>query len=72
VGKKADLAVIDLDKPHLMPIHDYPSLIVYSAQAADVIMTMVDGRTLYEKGEFLSIDKDRVKFDLKKSLERLF
>ncbi|HOW07909.1 MAG TPA: amidohydrolase [Flexilinea sp.] len=72
VGKKADLAVIDLDKPHLMPIHDYPSLIVYSAQAADVIMTMVDGRTLYEKGEFLSIDKDQVKFDLKKSLERLF
>ncbi len=72
VGKKADIAAINLDKPHLMPVHDVTSLLVYSAQGSDVDLTMVDGKILYDCGEFLTIDEDQVKFDLKKSMERLF
>ncbi len=60
VGKKADIIAIDLDKPHLIPDYDTPALIVYSAQASDVVMTMVDGRILYEKGEFYTLDKDKI------------
>ena len=72
VGNQADFAVIDLDKPHLQPILDYPSLITYSAQASDVAMTVVDGKILYDHGEFLTIDADRVRHDLKACLKRRF
>ncbi len=60
-GMKADIAAIDLDAPHLTPYSDIPSLLVYSAQGSDVCMTMVDGKILYENGEYLTIDAERVK-----------
>jgi len=64
VGKKADLIALDLQKPHLMPMHDLTALLVYSAQASDVVMTMVDGSILYEHGTCMKIDLDEVLHDL--------
>ena len=72
VGNRADIVALDLDKPHLMPIHDVPALLVYTAQGSDVAMTMVDGKILYEKGEYLTIDAERVRYDLDKSIAKLF
>jgi 5-methylthioadenosine/S-adenosylhomocysteine deaminase len=60
VGKKADIVALDLRKPHLMPRSDTLALLVYSAQASDVVLTMVNGRVLYENGSFLTIDGGRV------------
>ena len=51
VGKKADLCVVDLDKTHLTPCLDIPNLIVNSMHASDVVMTVVDGRVVYEKSK---------------------
>ena len=50
VGKKADLCVVDLDKPHLTPCLDIPNLIVNSMHASDVVMTVVNGRVAWESG----------------------
>ena len=50
VGKKADLCVIDLDKPHLTPCLDIPNLIVNSMHASDVVETYVDGKCVYGRG----------------------
>ena len=52
VGKKADLCVADLDAYHLIPHPSslLPHLIVNSMHASDVVMTIVDGRVVYEKG----------------------
>jgi len=72
VGFKADLIALDLRKPHLMPAHDIPALLVYSAQASDVTMTMVDGRILYENGTCMTIDLDQVLSDIDESVRRLF
>lgn len=72
VGKKADLIAIDLDRPHLYPNFDAPALLVASAQASDVCLTMVDGRILYENGEFKTLDRERVMFDAKRAVERLY
>ena len=72
VGKKADLIAIDLRQPHLMPSHDVTALLVYSAQASDVAMTMVDGKILYERGAWLTIDREQVLRDLDASTARLF
>ena len=49
VGKKADLCVVDLDRPHLTPCLDIPNLVVNSMHASDVVMTVVEGRVAYEK-----------------------
>lgn len=72
VGKKADIAAIDLDRPHLYPVIDVPALVTYSAQGSDIVMTMVNGKILYENGEFLTLDKDRIMFEARKSIERLY
>ena len=72
VGKKADIIAIDLTRPHLLPNVDPLALMTYSAQGSDVAMTMVDGRILYENGEFLTLDADRILHAAKTCVERLY
>jgi 5-methylthioadenosine/S-adenosylhomocysteine deaminase len=55
-GFKADLAVLNLDKPSLTPLHDVLSGAVFSAQGSDIEMTIVDGKILYAGGEFTTFD----------------
>jgi len=62
-GKRADIIALDLDKPHLMPAYDIPALVCYAAQGSDVCMTMVDGKILYENGEFKTLDRERIMKD---------
>ena len=74
VGKAADLCVVALDKPHLNPCVDAANLIVHSAHASDVVMTIVDGRIVYERSpeqSWIDINHERAKFDFEMSLRRL-
>jgi 5-methylthioadenosine/S-adenosylhomocysteine deaminase len=48
-GKRADLIVIDRDRPHLAPSPDPYSAIVYSARGGDVRTTVVDGEVLVDE-----------------------
>lgn len=72
VGKKADLIALDLTKPHLFPNLDPLALTVYSAQGSDVVLTMVDGKILYENGEFLTLDADKILYESKAAVKRLY
>ena len=72
VGMKADIAAVDMDKPHLYPAFEPMPRLVYSAQASDVVMTMVDGRILYENGEYLTNDRDKAMYDAKMAVRRLY
>ncbi|NLV61457.1 MAG: amidohydrolase family protein, partial [Spirochaetales bacterium] len=72
VGKKADIVAVNLDAPHMKPNLDPLALLVYSAQASDVTMTMVDGRILYEGGEYLTLDKERIIREFEDSLRYLY
>jgi cytosine/adenosine deaminase-related metal-dependent hydrolase len=47
-GKRADLIVIDRDRPHLLPGPDPYSTIVYAARATDVRTTVVEGEVLVD------------------------
>ena len=47
-------------------------MLVYSAQASDVVMTMVDGKILYENGEYLTIDREKALHDAKQAVKRLY
>lgn len=72
VGNKADIIAVSLEGPHMRPALDKKSLVTYSAQGSDVCMNMVDGRILYENGEYKTLDKERIYYDLNRAVERLY
>lgn len=59
-GMKADIILVNLEKPHLYPHHDVIAHLVYAAQAADVDTVMVDGQVLMEDRRLTTIDESRV------------
>lgn len=72
VGNKADIIAISLDKPHLRPVIDEKALVTYSAQNSDVCMTMVDGKILYENGEYTTLDKEKIYYGIEKAIKKLY
>ncbi|MEU1591544.1 amidohydrolase [Streptomyces sp. NPDC005708] len=56
-GKRADLIVLDLDRPHLHPRHDAWATLAYAAQSADVRDTVVDGRVLMRDRVLTTLDE---------------
>ncbi len=71
-GSCADIIALDLDKPHLFPNNDTVGLVCYSAQGSDVCMTMVDGKILYENGEFKTLDREKVMFNARAAQKLLY
>ncbi len=70
-GKVADLAVVDLRVPHLQPVNNLLSNLLYSAGAGDVRMTMVNGKLVYKDGDYLTIDMERLYSELDREIARL-
>jgi len=62
-GLKGDIMVIDLDQPHLTPLYDPYSHLVYAATGADVQTVLVHGRVLVQ-------DRCLTSFDLEETLAR--
>ena len=60
VGKKADIIVVDLRSPHLCPVYDPISAIVYSAHGSDVKDVVVDGKILMKNRQFTTLDPSEV------------
>jgi 5-methylthioadenosine/S-adenosylhomocysteine deaminase len=60
VGKKADIITLDLRKPHLVPLYNPLSTIVYSASGADVKDVIVNGRVLMKDRAFTALDAEEV------------
>lgn len=56
-GKKADIIIIDTDKPHLTPIFSPVSHLVYAVKSSDVCFTMINGQILMQNYELETIDK---------------
>lgn len=59
-GMRADLTIINLDLPNMRPKNDPMAALVYSAGGRETETVMVNGEILYDRGEFLTIDADRV------------
>lgn len=51
-GKLADIIMIDLSGPNMQPINNIEKNIVYSGSKSNVYLTMINGKILYENGEF--------------------
>ncbi len=62
-GFKADITILNTDKPHLSPVHNMCANLVYSAQGSDVVMTICDGKVLYDHGEYTTIDIEKARYE---------
>lgn len=60
VSKKADFITIDLTAPHMQPLHDIISHIVYAAQSSDVLDLYVDGQPIMVDRQILTLDEEKI------------
>ena len=60
VGKKADLFIVDMLKPHLVPTLRIVSAFIHNGQPGDIVSVMVDGKWLMRGGKVLTVDEDDV------------
>jgi 5-methylthioadenosine/S-adenosylhomocysteine deaminase len=59
-GKKADIIIVDVNKPHLIPMYNPFSHIVYSAKGSDVSHTIINGRLVMAEAKILTLDINEV------------
>jgi 5-methylthioadenosine/S-adenosylhomocysteine deaminase len=59
-GKKADIITIDLNQPHLTPMYEPCSHLVYSARGADVRDAIIAGRVVMRRRQLLDIDEQKI------------
>jgi 5-methylthioadenosine/S-adenosylhomocysteine deaminase len=60
VGKRADIVLVNLSKPHLRPLHDVYAALVYSARGSDVDTVIVDGKIVMENRIVKTLDEEAV------------
>jgi cytosine/adenosine deaminase-related metal-dependent hydrolase len=58
VGKKADIIILDLQAPHLRPMHHLPSVLVYQARGTEVETVIVNGKILMEDRKLSWMSED--------------
>jgi 5-methylthioadenosine/S-adenosylhomocysteine deaminase len=59
-GKKADVIVLELNRPHLQPMYNPVSHLVYSATGADVRDVIIDGKLVMENRNLLTLDEEEI------------
>ncbi len=59
-GKKGDIIIIDITRPHLIPMYNVYSHLVYAVTGSDVVTAIVNGRVLMEQRAFTALDVDEV------------
>lgn len=60
LGKKADIIIVDTRKPHLTPLYNPYSHLVYSAGGADVSHSIINGRLVMENRRLLTLDLEDI------------
>lgn len=60
IGKQADIIIVDTNKPHLTPMYNPYSHLVYSARGYDVSHSIINGRLIMEDRKLLTLDVDDI------------
>ncbi len=71
VGKKADLAIINLKKPHLCPLHNETSHLIYAAKASDVETVVINGKIVMENRKLTTLNIQNVMKNVEKTKNSL-
>jgi 5-methylthioadenosine/S-adenosylhomocysteine deaminase len=70
-GKRADLVIIDLNKPWLQPVNNPVSSLIYSANGSEVDTVIIDGEIVMENGQVKTLDEQRIIREVEKVREKL-
>jgi 5-methylthioadenosine/S-adenosylhomocysteine deaminase len=74
IGKRADLVLLDLRDPNLIPIHRKETVVsdlVYSANGQNVDTTIVDGKPLMVNRKFQQLDQEKIGDEVRSSIAQL-
>ncbi|MBR5704838.1 MAG: amidohydrolase [Deltaproteobacteria bacterium] len=71
VGKKADCIVLDMNQPHLTPMYNPISHLVYAAKGGDVLHSIVNGRLLMRDRRLLTLDEMAILQEARKLAQRI-
>jgi 5-methylthioadenosine/S-adenosylhomocysteine deaminase len=70
-GKKADLAIINLKRPHLCPVYNELSHLVYAVKSSDVETVIINGKIIMENRELTTLNAEEVMGAVKKAKDNL-
>ena len=60
VGKKADIIILDMNKPHLTPLYNEYSHLAYAVSGSDVRTTIINGKVVMRDYELQTVDEQEV------------
>ncbi len=72
LGNQADIVVVDYYSLNLLPKTDMLSSLIYATLPSDIKMTMVNGKILYQNGEFTTIDIEKVMHEVDRIGKKLY
>ena len=72
IGKKADIVIIDTNKPELTPVRNPISSIIYAGVATDVDTVIINGKVVLQNGKLLTVDEDKILEDAKNKIKELY
>jgi len=70
-GKKADIIIVDTNTPHMTPIYNPYSQLVYSATGGDVRDVIINGRVVYRDRQFTTLDSNDIMAKVKRISQRI-
>jgi len=70
-GKRADIIIIDLDRPKHVPMYEPHSHLVYVVDGCDVSTVVIDGRVVMRDGELLTVDEKKAMEEVRQIAEDL-
>lgn len=71
IGKKADLIMINIDQPHIIPTHNLLNTLTETVETNDIVDVIVNGRVLMENRVVSSIDEEKLMFEAKSHYKRI-
>ena len=67
-GKKADVILIDIEQPHILPTHNLVSTLVEAVTAGDVNDSIIDGKLVMKDRQVLTLDEEKILAEAKKRM----
>ncbi len=70
-GFDADVVIVKLDSLESIPMFNPYSYLIYAANSRDVSTVIINGKIVLKDREFVNVDEDEVKFNVKKIAKKL-
>ena len=70
-GKRADIIIVDTNTPHMTPLYNPYSQLVYSATGGDVRDVIVNGKIVYRDRQFITLERDEIMSEVRRITRRL-